>query len=78
MFEITRYNTKVKLLRVTGIVLKFITLLRSKDRTGISQTLNGTDLNEAETLWLRSIQKSSFPEEYYQVYNCGEPEQVPH
>ena len=50
VLEIKRYSTKVKLLRVTGTVLKFITLLRSNDRTRISQTLNGTDLNEAEIL----------------------------
>ena len=67
VLEIKRYSTKVKLLRVTGTVLKFITLLRSNDRTRISQTLNGTDLNEAEILWIKSIQRSSFPEEYHQL-----------
>lgn len=65
VLEIKRYSTKVKLLRVTGTVLKFITLLRSNDRTRISHTLNGTDLNEAEILWIKSIQRSSFPEEYH-------------
>ena len=67
MFEIKRYSTKVKLLRVTGIVLKFVTLLRSNDRTRVSQTLNGMDLTEAETLWIKPIQKNLFPEEYRQL-----------
>ena len=67
MFEIKRYSTKVKLLRVMGIVLKFVTLLRSNDRTKVSQTLNGMDLTETEILWIKSIQKNSFSEEYHQL-----------
>ena len=58
MLEIKRYSTKVKLLRVTGTVLKFVALLRSNDRNRVSRTLNGTDLTEAEILWIKSIQKN--------------------
>ena len=73
MLEIKRCSTKVKLLRVTRTVLKLITLLRSNDRNRISRTLNGTDMTEAEILWIKSIQKSSFPEEYHQLMD-GKPE----
>ena len=73
MLDIKRYSTKVKLLRVTGTVLKFIALLRSNDRNRISPTLNSTDLTENEILWIKSIQKSSFPEEYCQLMD-GKPE----
>ena len=58
-FEIKRYSTKVKLLRVTGTVLKFVALLRSNDRTRVLRTLNGTDLIEAEILWIKV-----YPEEF--------------
>ena len=73
MLEIKKYRTKVKLLRVSGTVLKFVALLRSNDRNRVSRTLNGTDLTEAEILWIKSIQKSSFPEEYHQLMD-GKPE----
>jgi len=67
IFEIKRYSTKIKLLRITGIVLKFVSLLRRNERTRVSQTLNGMDLEKAEILWIKSIQKSLFLEHYQQL-----------
>ena len=61
IFQIKRYSTKIKLLRITGIVLKFVNLLR---RTRVYQMLNGMDLEKAEILW---IQKSLSPEHYQQL-----------
>ena len=67
IFEIKRYSTKIKLLRITGIVLKFVNILRRKERTRMSQTLNGMELEKAEILWIKSIQKSLFPVHYQQL-----------
>ena len=64
IFEIKKYSTKIKLLRITGIVLKFVDLLRRNKRTRMSQTLNGMDLEKAG---IKSIQKSLFPELYQQL-----------
>ena len=58
IFEIKRYSSKIKLLRITGIVLKFVNLLRWNERTRVPQMLNGTNLEKAEILWIESIQKS--------------------
>ena len=67
IFEIKKYSTKIKLLRITGIVLKFVDLLRRNERTRMSQMLNGMDLEKAGILWIKSIQKSLFPELYQQL-----------
>ena len=67
IFDLKRYNYKLKLLRVTGTVLKFINLLKSKERTEVSKDLNGEELRDAENLWIRSIQTNSFPEEHNQL-----------
>ena len=67
IFEIKRYSTKIKVLRITAIVLKFVNLLRQQERTRVPQTLNGMDLEKAEILWIKSIQKSLFSEHYQKL-----------
>ena len=50
-----------KLLRVTGLVMKFVSSLKSKT-TMESKELNAVDLRKAEEKWVRSIQLNSFHE----------------
>ena len=67
----TKYSSKLKLLRITGLVLKFISLLkpRSNDQP---RELNGDDLVAAEDKWVMSIQRHMFVEEYRQLV-AGRP-----
>ena len=60
IIDINRFPSLTKLLRVTALVRGFITCLQTKRKfTGITST----DLEEAETLWINTVQKSTFPEE---------------
>lgn len=67
IMDLRRWNSKLKLLRVTATVLKFIHLLKSKDRAKVSKDLMSDELREAECLWIRSIQRKCFPEEHKQL-----------
>ena len=71
MINITRYSSKLRLLKITGLVLKFITLLKSKDNNQ-SRELHGDELIVVEDKWVMSIQKQAFSEEYQQLL-CGKP-----
>ena len=67
IIDTDRHGSKTKLLRVTAMVVKF-TRLCQKDignQTG-SDTLEFTeqDLQSAEELWIKSIQRQAFPNEY--------------
>ena len=56
LFDITMYGTKLKLLSVTGLVLKYVDMLKAKG--GISMCkLEAKDLREAEVLWIKDIQQ---------------------
>ena len=68
IIDITEHSSKRKLLRITGVVLKFIALLKR----GNNQTkeLNGGDLMAAEDKWVMSIQRHAFTEEYQRLA-CG-------
>ena len=60
IMDIERYGSKLKLLRVTAYVLKFIRLLRG-DRSAVkSKELKAEDLNFAEVTWIRGVLASSF------------------
>ena len=67
IMDLRRWNSKFELLRVTVTVLKFIRLLKSKDRTNASKDLMGEELREVECLWIRSIQRKHFREEHRQL-----------
>ena len=60
-----RYNSKLKLLRVTGTVLKFVNLLKSKKRTEVSKDLNGEELRGAENLWIRDGELFNYHDNRY-------------
>ena len=63
IMEIERYGSKLKLLRVTAYVLKFIRLLRGDRGAVKSKKVRAEDLNFAEVTWIRGAQAHSFATE---------------
>ena len=61
--NIERYGSKLKLLRVTAYVLKFIRLLRGDKGAVKSKELKAEDLSFAEVTWIRRVQAHSFATE---------------
>lgn len=57
-----RYSSKMKLLRVTAYVLRFVALLRRRADVTTS-LLTAEDLKKAEVLWIKDVQSSAFSEE---------------
>ena len=65
VIDCTKYNSKSKLVRVTALVLQAVRKMkRMKDDANEDKELTAENLKEAEQLWLKSIQLSSFPEEF--------------
>jgi len=65
-----RFGSRLKLLRVTALVIKFTKILIQKVRNqGDSEPtcLLGKDLRSAEELWVKSIQQQAFPNEYHNL-----------
>ena len=58
--HVKNFSDYGKLIRVTAYVLKFIRKLR-KERSVV--TLTREELNDAETLWIKSDQHKSYQEE---------------
>ena len=54
------------MLRVTACVLRFIRNARVQhnNRSETTKELNGKEISEAETLWINSVQRESFPSEH--------------
>ena len=55
VIDITRYNDYLKLLRITGYVLRFVNNLQNKRIKGsliISKYLTATEINQAKKLWI--------------------------
>ena len=60
IISVKRFSTRLKLLRVTALVLKFKKLLKTAaDRSETRVTAE--DMSMAETLWTKTIQLQSFP-----------------
>ena len=64
IIDVKRYSSKLKLLRVTALVMKFVTQLKEKATEVNHRDTIVMDLREAESRWVKSIQRSSFAEEY--------------
>lgn len=68
LIDIKRFSRLTKLLRVTALVLKFVNKLKnsvqnkSKSESG-TEILTAQDLTNAEELWIKAVQASSFDEE---------------
>ena len=68
LIDITRFSDLTKLLRVTALVVKFVNKLknpvRSKSSSGSgTEILTAPELTNAEELWIKAVQASSFDEE---------------
>ena len=65
VIEVNPFNDLTKLLRVTALVLTFVRNVKNKARRekGQRKDLKALDLNEAEELWIKALQASSFAEE---------------
>ena len=64
LFDLRRYSTKLKLLRVTGWVLKFTGLIRNTRSQPSQDGLDANNTRETELKWLKSIQNHVFSTEY--------------
>ena len=62
VIDITQFSALIKLLRVTALVLKFVDYCRGKGDVR-DQRLTATDIERAETMWIKSVQRSSFNSE---------------
>ena len=61
------YGTKLKLLRVTGLVLKYVDMLKAKGGRSMCK-LEVKELREAEVLWIKDIQRQCFADEYRKLH----------
>ena len=62
VIDITQFSAFIKLLRVTALVLKFVDYCRGQGDVS-DQRLTATDIERAETMWIKSVQRSSFNSE---------------
>ena len=56
VIDITRFSSKIKLLRMTALVLKFVKLLKESGDITDSRSILPQEVAEAEQLWIKSIQ----------------------
>ena len=63
IIDINKYSSKLRLLKVTALVVKFVACLKPGPRRRALE-VTATELKEAECLWVQSIQRSTFTEEY--------------
>ena len=68
LIDITRFSDLTKLLRVTALVVKFVNKLKSTVPTKSSsgsgtEILTALELTNAEELWIKAVQASSFNKE---------------
>ena len=60
--DANRYSSLTKLLRVTALVLRFVSNLLGRDprKSGL---LTADEIQRAETLWIEDVQREKFPDE---------------
>lgn len=68
IIDIKRFGNQTKLLRVTALVVKFIAKLknrvrRKETRESTKELLTASELNDAETMWIKSVQANYFDKE---------------
>ena len=66
VIDVKRFSSLTKLLRVTALVVKFVNQLkkmRNRTKTEERKEVIAEDLKEAEILWIKAVQASSFAEE---------------
>ena len=65
-----RFGSRLRLLRVTALVIKFTKILIQKvtdQGNPLPKCLSTRDLKSAEELWVKSIQQQAFPSEYHDL-----------
>ncbi|CAB3999872.1 Hypothetical predicted protein [Paramuricea clavata] len=70
IIDIERYSTKIKLLRVTAIVMRFVKLLKRKANVP-TKHLTRDELRTAEIDWIKSVQTCSFKTEQNALMKGG-------
>ena len=65
VIEVSRFGDLTKLLCVTALMLKFVHNVKNRARSvkGQKEDPKALDLKEAEELWIKALQASSFAEE---------------
>ena len=65
IMDVTRYSSKVKLLRVTATVIKVAQFWKKKGKNPQSWIpIEAVDLSKAEERWIQTIQQNCFSEEF--------------
>ena len=60
-----RYSTRLKLLRVTALVLRIVDRVKSSQRSEENLTAEG--ISKAEQMWTTTVQKQCFPQEWQEL-----------
>lgn len=65
IIDSTRYSTLTKLLRVTALVMKFISNVKNRvkskeNRDLVQRELTASEINDAEIAWIKSVQANPF------------------
>ena len=63
VIQLERYSDYTKLLRITALVTRFITNIRSSCDTRLHGPITTAEIQSAELAWLRNIQAQHFPSE---------------
>ena len=68
IIDCNSYSTLTRLLRVTAYVLRFADILNKKRREKrarnlLAKALTATEISRAESMWIRTVQMSSFKSE---------------
>ena len=64
LVDVKRFHDVTSLLRVTALVVKAARRFKNRTRNEKEETrLSSTDLKDAETLWIKSVQATSFSQE---------------
>ena len=72
VIDCTRFSSLKKLVRVTAYVLRFIRRLRSEeDNSATTKELNTTEIRQAKTCWIRSVQAQTYQSEIRQLHSGG-------
>ena len=62
LIDCSKYGELTRLLRVTALVLRFIKKLKGQKTLGECLQICASDVKEAEMLWIKEVQMTSFPE----------------
>ena len=77
LVDVKRFHHVTSLLRVTALVIKAARRFKKRTRNEREETrLSSADLKDAETLWIKSVQATSFSKEI-EVLNCKDKKSIP-